>query len=223
MNFGFSNRCVRPSSTRMHRRLEVVVPDPPGRHPTKGRERRHVPVQERLLDSSAVRDVDRPARVRQPHHEHVQLATVSRPDRSTNSPKSTSASAPGSCVCGTNTSRRPQAHLDPRAGDSGHRDLREDSAVLAHQALPHPPRGVPLLTRLVQVGDQPSHRSARPRAGRRPPPRRIAFRAGGTAGQRRPHRPTVHPVPLSQLPDRPTTHPGHPAGSPRTVPPLDRT
>jgi len=51
-----------------HCGLEVVVPDP-ARHAAHMLERQHVAFQERFLRLGGERDVERPARARQPQHE----------------------------------------------------------------------------------------------------------------------------------------------------------
>ena len=56
-----------------HRRLQIVVADHPGRHPAERLERSDMPVQERLLGLVGVGEVERLARVRQPHTKHEQL------------------------------------------------------------------------------------------------------------------------------------------------------
>src|SRR6476660_1590786 len=49
-----------------------------------------------------------------------------------------------------------QAELDATEGDvTRHRHLRQRRAVLGDQPLPHPPRGMPLLTRHLPVTQQP--------------------------------------------------------------------
>ena len=55
-----------------HRRLEIVIADPP-RHSAETVEREHVAFQERLLGLSGERDMKRLARARQPHHEQPRL------------------------------------------------------------------------------------------------------------------------------------------------------
>jgi hypothetical protein len=55
-----------------HRRLEVVIPDP-ARHRAEVLQRQHVAFQESFLRLGGERDMERPARARQPHHEHPQL------------------------------------------------------------------------------------------------------------------------------------------------------
>ena len=58
-----------------HGRLEVVVTDPP-RHPAETREGDRVALEERLLALAREADVDRPPRVREPHHEHRELGQL---------------------------------------------------------------------------------------------------------------------------------------------------
>ena len=75
----------------------------------------HVALQERLLRLGPERDVEGPARARQSHHEHLQLGQ--RPAITAwNSPKSTSASAPGTWDC-AHYLGVVQAQLGAAAGD----------------------------------------------------------------------------------------------------------
>ena len=55
-----------------HGCLEIVVADPP-RYPAEALEGERVSFEERLLALARETDVDRPPRVREPHHEHRQL------------------------------------------------------------------------------------------------------------------------------------------------------
>src|SRR5260370_10440509 len=69
-----------------------------------------------------------------------------------------------------------------------------------------------LLARQLLVGDQPAVDHLRPRIHRRPEPARILLtRRRRRAGQCLAHRPPVHLMPLSQLPDR---QPADPAVTP---------
>ena len=60
-----------------HGGLEVVIADPAG-HRAEVLKGQHVAFQERFLRLGGERDVERPARARQPHHEHPQLHQRSR-------------------------------------------------------------------------------------------------------------------------------------------------
>lgn len=63
------------------------------------------------------RDMEGPPGVREPHHEHPQL-DPGPGDRRVEAPKSTSASAPGGCVCGTATSTRSRPSSSLRRATS---------------------------------------------------------------------------------------------------------
>ena len=163
-----------------HGWLEVVVPHPP-RHPTEVGERFDVALEECLLRLGAVRDVERPAGVRQPHHEDphsdrhpgdggVELAEVDLSFRARR------VGLRDEHVLG----HQPQ--LDPAAGDVPRdRHLRQGRAVFGDQALPHPPGGVPLLLRHLLVPDEPAVDDLDPRVDRRRGRFGYTFRGGGTA------------------------------------------
>ncbi len=90
---------------------------------------------------------------------------------------------------------------------------------LVEQPLPDSVRGMPLLARCVQIRPRHLvHRRAQ-RIRQRCGPGRCLPRRRYRRFQCLAHRPPVHPVPVSQRPNRQAFHPGHPAGSARTTPP----
>ena len=193
----------RPAQDPHHRRFEVVVPDPAG-HPAEVLERADVTLQERLLGLVAERHVKRPTRVGQPHHEHP---APSRPPRPASRGTRRSRPRPPPRADGSAGSpprRRPAPTRRRRRAT--YRDTvtsASDGAVLGHQPLPHPPSGVTLLARRLPVRQQPAVDHRHPRIQRRPGPRRVLLARRRNRGlQRLPHRAPMHPMPLSQLPDR---------------------
>ena len=149
---------------------------------------------------------------------------VFTPPRMTHrSAKSTSASAPGAWVCGTNPSasaRRPRR----RSPGGGRRrspapwSRTPRSAVLVDQPGEDPPGGVPLLARGVEVGAQ--HRIDHRFEMLQPtghPHRRLPLRRDRRR-QRLPDRAAVPLVPLGELPDRQPLDPLIAVGSLRTAP-----
>src|SRR6059058_213770 len=98
-----------------------------------------------------------------------------------NSTKSTSASAPGACACGTMPGTVSRSSSARRRHIPGHRHLGHARAGLGDQPLPDPPGRVPLLARHVPVRQQPpvADPAYGPIAGRGRG--RYAFRGGGTA------------------------------------------
>ena len=182
--------------------LEVVVADP-ARHRAQILERQHVPFQERLLRLGGERDMKRPARARQPQHEHPQLHQRPGDHRVELAEVHLGLRA--------RQMRLRHADLDPVQAELGlaaghiprHRHLRQGGAVLGDQPLPDPPGRMPLLARHVPVSQQPPVDHPRIRIDRRLRPLRI--RLSGRRHrrvQRLPHRPTVHTMPAGQLPDR---------------------
>ena len=99
-----------------------------------------------------------------------------------NSPKSTSASAPGGWVCGTNTSlvtspsstRRRATYRETVTSD-------RDAPCSAIQRAANPPGGVPLLLRHLLVPDEPAVDDLDPRVDRRPGRFGYTFRGERTA------------------------------------------
>jgi hypothetical protein len=84
-----------------------------------------------------------------------------------------------------------------------HGRLGDLGAVLIAQALPHPPRRVPLLARRLTVGDEPpvDQLSVGAKRRRRPPLRPLPWRRQRRA-ERLPHGAPVDAVPACQLADR---------------------
>jgi hypothetical protein len=172
------------------------------------RERPHVTVEERLLGLGGERGVERPARVRQPHHEHPALHR---------DPVEHRVELPEVDLgLSTGQMRLRDHHLDPGQPQlaapprdiAAHRHLRTRRTVLSDQPLPDPPRGVALLARGVPIGHQPAVDDRDPRLDRRTWPRRVRLpRRRDGADQRLAHRPPVDLMALSELPDRHTLHP----------------
>jgi hypothetical protein len=182
--------------------FEVVVADP-RRHGPEVREREHMALQERLLCLGGERDVERPPGVRQPHHEHPQL----QPD----SGDGCGELAEVDLRLGSRLMGLRHCHLDPvqaefhlAASDvTRHGHLGQRRTVLDDQALPDPPRGMPLLPRHVPIGEQPAVDDLDVRVDRRTRPPRIRLtRRRYSARQRLPHRAAVHVMPVSELADR---------------------
>jgi hypothetical protein len=147
--------------------------------------------------------VERPARARQPHHEHPQL------DQHPGDLRVELAEV----HLGLRTWRvrlrhhdlhLVQVQLGAAAGDIPRdRHLGHARAVLGDQPLPDPPGRMPLLAGYLPVRQQPLVDHGLIRADRRPGPRRVRLaRRRHRAGQRLPHRTPVHMMPVSQLPDR---------------------
>ena len=202
-------RCLGPVPAGQHlghRRREVVIADMAPRHPARDIERRHVPLQEGLLRAGGKHPVHALPRERQPVGEQVA----------------------GRHLVGQHDAHRPEIHLrlgarllglrhvprhaarprpvlrldlgPPRPRVPAHIRIRHRHLVLIGQPLPDPPRGMPLLTRRVQVlpqhrVDQPRHRSQHRGLPHRRLPRRRHRRR-----QRLPHHPPVHPMPARQRP-----------------------
>jgi hypothetical protein len=166
-------------------------------------ERQDVSLQERLLRLGAVRDVERLPTVREPHHEHPALHLLPG-QGGVELPEVHFRLSAGLMGLRDEDLDVDQVELDPAAGHvPGHGYLRQDGAVLGHQSLPHPPSGVPLLTRNLLVRHQPGVDHLRPRVRRRPGPRPILLTWWGQRRrQRLPHRPPVDLMSLGQLPDR---------------------
>ena len=185
-----------------HRGPQVVIPDPAG-HRAEVLERQHVALQERLLRLGGERDMKGPARARQPHHEHPQLDQHPGDD-GVELPEVHLGLRARRVRLRHHDLHLVQAQLGAAAGDiPRHRHLRHARAVLGDQPLPDPPGGMPLLARHVPVRQQPPVDDGRIRADRRPRPRRVRLpRRRHRAGQRLPHRPPVHMMADSQLPDR---------------------
>jgi hypothetical protein len=134
-----------------HCGLEVVIPDPAG-HRAEVPERQHVALQERLLRPGRERDVEGPARARQPHHEHPQLGQ--RPgDHGVELAEVHLGLGARLMGLRHHCLGVVQAQLGAAAGDiPRHRHLRHRGAVLGDQPLPDPPGGMPLLAGHHPVG-----------------------------------------------------------------------
>ena len=185
-----------------HRRGQVVVADHPDRDPAERLERADVAVEERLLGLVGIGDVDGLARVRQTQAEHEQLhhhpgdhrLELTEVDLGLLSRR---------VGLGDHHLRSGALDLDPQLGhqlpDAG---LRHHRTLLIEQPLPDPARGVALLAWRGQIGDQPppDRGLIRPEH-RRGPHRRLPHRRH-RIGQRRPNRAAMHPVPISERPDR---------------------
>jgi hypothetical protein len=182
--------------------LEVVVPDQ-GRYGSEILERQHVAFQEGFLRLGGERDMERAARMRQPHHEHPQLQQDPG-DRGVELAEVDLRLGAGQVRLRHRHFGLVQAQLRLAAGDiAGDRDLGDRGTMLGYQPLPDPPCRMPLLARHLPVRDQPAVNDLRVRIDRRPRARRIGpARRRHRAGQRLPHRPPVHPMPGRQFPDR---------------------
>ena len=203
-----------------HRRFEVVVPDLPGRHPTEGLERLHVPVQERLLGLTLPNAMCTALPECDNRITNICSCNRSPAITATNSPKSTSASRAGAM----RLRDRHQAPVQRRSRPSDRAptprtvDSATTRAVLVHQPLPHPPGGVPLLPRRGQIRHQPAPHRVLPRPEHRPRP------APAPSAPAAPRRPTPA-APSDDAPDAAppapgstTLHPDDHVGYVRTAP-----
>ena len=183
-----------------HRRAQIVVADA-ARHAAEAAEGDRVALEERLLALAREADVHRPSRVREPHEEHRQLGQHAVQPDADRAEVGLRLLARGMQL-GDGHLRAAGLELAPHARDVGaHRRLGDARAALVHQPLPDAPRGVALLARRAQVGDQPlPDRRLVGTELRRRSARRLARRR-----QRRPERLThgapVHAVAPRQLAD----------------------
>ena len=147
--------------------------------------------------------MERPPRVRQPHHEHPHLHPAA----------GDSGVELAEVDLGLRTRQMGlrHRHLDPvqpqldlPPGDIPRdRHLGQARAVLGDQPLPDPPRGMPLLAWHLPISDQPAVDDIGIRVDRRPRPQRIRLaRRRNRVAQRLADRPPMHPMPIRQLPDR---------------------
>ena len=199
-----------PVATEQHPgngRFEVVVTDLVDRGATEFGERLHMTLQERLLRLGDEGTVHRLPRIGQPHREQERLGLHPPQDH----PQI------GEIDLGLTAGFMGLRHIafcHTPTGLSGDlrapfRDIVPDRRVrntlcclLIHQPGQHPPGGMPLLPRRVQIRFQPLiddrfvflQPAGHPH--RRLPGRRQRRR------QRLPHRPAVHMMPIRQLPDR---------------------
>ncbi len=195
-----------------HRGLEVVVTDLLQRDAADPLERMHVSFQERLLTLRQRRPVRCPAGVRQPHREQRRLGLDAAQDHPQVMEVHLGLGRRRMSLrhaAGLQRPARLSGDLRAAPGDVvAHRRVRQiGRAVLVHQPGQHPPRGMPLLFRRIQVRAQ----HAVDQVLKRRQPRRVAHRRlarrRNRARQRLPHRPPVHVIPVRQLPDRAAIHP----------------
>ena len=142
-----------------HRRLQVVVADVPPRHPAQLVERIHVALQERLLPLGAERPVHRPARRRQPEREQVHLRLHPAQQHPQVGEVDLALGTHRMVLRDERLRGRParlRPHLRPPFRDvvADRRVRQPVRAVLVDQPGQHPPRGVPLLPRRVQIDPQ---------------------------------------------------------------------
>lgn len=209
---------LHPSAAEQHpsdRRLEVVVADVDHRHPAQLGERVHMAFQEGLLALRLERPVHRLARERAPQREQEHLGLRPAVDDPQVGEVDLGLRAWLVHLRDVDLLRRP-ARLGPDLRPAHvhvvpHRRVRDlGQLVLLDQPGMDPPRGMPLLARRSQVLPQHAvdQRLGRVQPRRRPHrhlPRRWLGRP-----QRLPDRPTVHPVPVGQPPDRQLLPPGIP-------------
>ncbi|MBK6886570.1 MAG: hypothetical protein IPH03_09075 [Tetrasphaera sp.] len=110
--------------------------------------------------------MERPTRVRQPHHEHPHLHRCSGDHGLELAEVDLGLRARGVDLRDEHLPVN-QPELDPAGHDTpGHRHLRDLRVVFGDQPLPHPPRGMSLLTRYLLVADQPAVDDLPPRVNR---------------------------------------------------------
>ncbi len=203
MNRSDSSRS-RPLQTRITAGLRLSYRIRPG-HPTEVGERQDVAFQERLLRLRGERDVKRPARLGQPHHEHPALHRHPgdpwrRTRRSRPRPRRRAR-----CVCGHRT-----PHLRPGRSSTRRRATYRDT-VTSDTAAPcsaisrcHTRRAVwRCFLGTVPVRRQPAVDHLDPRIDRRPRPGEIRLPRRRHRTRPTPAAPSADaPVPLGELPDR---------------------
>ena len=183
---------------------QVVVADHPGRHPTQRSERPDVPVQERFLGLVGVGDVHGLARVRQAQHEHPQLHHDPG-DHSAELPEVDLRLHPRRVGLGDRDLAAVESDLDLQRGDHrAHARLGHLRSFLLDQSLPHPPGGVALLARRVQIRDQPAADRGLVRAQRGRDPYRRLRRRRHRVREGLAHRAPMHPMPYRERADRQT-------------------
>ena len=150
-----------------HRRLQIVIADHPGRHPTEGLEGPHMPIQERFLGLVGISEMARLPRVRQPHTKHVQLHDRPR-DRGGELAKINLGLGRRRMGLRHHHLAAISANLGPQPRHQiPHRRLPNPGAFLLGQPLPNPPRGMPLLPRRRLILHQPAPNKINIGAGRR--------------------------------------------------------
>lgn len=174
-------------------------------------ERLHVALQEGLLPLGGERDVERPSRAGQPHHEQPaldHLPVEAGPELA----EVDLGLRPWLMGLGHRHLDRAQSELGAAGGHvARHRHLRTRRAVLGDQPLPDPPGGVPLLARSRCVGEQPAVHDLHPRIHRRTRAAWVLLaRRRQRRGQRLTHGAAMHPMPLRELTDRQALQPSVP-------------
>ena len=140
-----------------HGRLEVVVADAP-RHPAEPPEGDRMSLEERLLALAREADVDRPPRVREPHHEHRQLGQHAvEPDA--HPPEVDLSFLARRMQLGDRHDRPAGLELAAHAADVGAHGRLGDAGAVVDEALPDPPRRVALLARRAS-GRRPATRGS---------------------------------------------------------------
>jgi hypothetical protein len=180
------------------RGLEVVVAHQPGRHATEVGERQRVALEERLLRLMRERDREPPPRRRQPHHEQLQHHQLPR-DPSAELPEVDFRVRARRVLLADRDIDRDVVQLSAHLGhERADRRLGHIRAVLGHQPLPHPTGRMPLLARHHQIGFQPAADQPLERPQRRRRPISGLARRRRRGRDRLTHRPSMHPIPLSQ-------------------------
>jgi hypothetical protein len=95
-----------------------------------------VPFQERLLRLGGERDMERPARARQPQHEQPHLDQRPADGGVELAEVDFGLSAPGGCACGSDVYVIKAEFRFPAGQIPRHRHLRQARAVLGDQPLP---------------------------------------------------------------------------------------
>ncbi len=159
---------------------------------------RHVGLAER---PPLIADVDRPPRVREPHHEHRQLGQLPVQEDTHPAEVGFRLLARGMQL-GDGRLGAAGIELAAQPADVGaHGRLGDAGAALVHEALPDPPRRVALLARRAQVGDQPLSDDLHVRTELRRQAGRPLARRRQRRPERLPHRAPVHAVAARQAAD----------------------
>ena len=181
-----------------HGRLEVVVADAP-RHPAEALEGDGVSFEERLLALAREADMDGSPRVGEPHDEHRELGQHAVEPDADPAEVDLRFLARGMQL-GDGHLDAAGLELAAQPADVGaHRRLGDGGAALVDEALPDPPRGVALLARRAEVGDQPLSDDLHVRTELRRQAGRPLARRRQRRPERLPHRAPVHAVAARQL------------------------
>ena len=178
----------------LHRRAQIVVAHQ-CRHAAEELERVGVALQERLLRLAPKRRRERRARVTEPQLEQVDLHELPVDHRPRLAPIDLALHA--GLVMLRHERLTDIAQLTPaRTHVPADLTLRHDRALLLNQALPDPPRGMPLLARRIPISLKPriDQRAIRPELRRRPRHRRPLQRRYRRL-ERLPHRPPMNTMP----------------------------